>query len=138
MSKNTIDPLNFLLSFRMVTLTLLTQISLLQAVIVHTKNQFRTNSKNLNTSPLQSHASSLDIFPSNNANLCSEMLEEISFSDHKYFLAEISIEFAEQEALPKMKRFIFGKANWDEFTINCNFPLSSIDSIDYIVDSFLP
>ena len=69
-------------------------------------------------------------------NLCSEILEEKSFSDHKYLLAEISIEYAEQEALPKMKRLNIGKANWDEFTINFNFPMSSFDSIDNIVDSF--
>ena len=54
-------------------------------------------------SSLQSHSSSLDIFLSNNANLCSEILEEKSFSDHKYFLADILIEYAEQEALSKMK-----------------------------------
>ena len=81
-------------------------------------------------------ASSLDIFLSNNANLCSEILEEKSFSDHKYLLAEISIEYAEQEPLPKMKRLNIGKANWNEFTINFNFPMSSFDSVDNIVDSF--
>ena len=47
--------------------------------------------KKLNMSSLQSHASWLDIFLSNNINLCSEILEEKSFSDHKYLLAEISI-----------------------------------------------
>ena len=92
--------------------------------------------KKLNMSSLQSHASSLDIFLSNNANLCSEILEEKSFSDHKYLLAEISIEYAEQEPLPKMKRLNIGKANWKEFTINFNFPMSSFDSVDNIVDSF--
>ena len=34
-----------------------------------------------------------------------------------------------------MKRLNIGKANWDEFTINFNFPMSSFDSIDNIVDS---
>ena len=92
--------------------------------------------KKLNMSSLQSHASSLDIFLGNNINLCSEILEEKSFSDHKYLLAEIPIEYAEQEALPKMKRLNIGKANWDEFTINFTFPMSSFDSIDNIVDSF--
>ena len=87
-------------------------------------------------SSLQSQASSLDIFLSNNINLCSEILEEKSFSDHKYLLAEISIEYAEQEALPKMKRVNIGRANWDKFTINFNFPISSFDSIDSIADSF--
>ena len=77
-----------------------------------------------------------DIFLSNNANLCSELLEEKSFSDNKYLLAEISIEYAEQEALPKMKRLTIGKANWDEFTINFIFPMSPFDSTDNIVDSF--
>ena len=48
--------------------------------------------KNLNMSSLQSHSSSPDIFLSNNANLCSEILEEKSSSNHMYFLAEISIE----------------------------------------------
>ena len=86
--------------------------------------------KKLNRSSLQSHASLLDIFLSNNTNLCSEILEEKSFSDHKYLLAEIPIEYAEQEVLPKMKRSNFGKANWDEFTINFNFPMSSFDSIE--------
>ena len=51
-------------------------------------------------------------------------------------LAEISIEYAEQEALPKMKRLNIGKANWDEYTINFNFSMSSLDSIDNNVDSF--
>ena len=51
-------------------------------------------------------------------------------------LAEISIEYAEQEALPELKRLNIGKANWDEFTINFNFSMSSFDSIDNIVDSF--
>ena len=92
--------------------------------------------KKLNMSSLQSHASSLDIFLSNNINLCSEILEEKWFSDHKYLLAEISIEYAEQKALPKMKRLNIGKANWDKFTINFTFPMSSFDSIDNIVDSF--
>ena len=72
-------------------------------------------------SSLKSHASSLDIFHSNNANLCSEIVEEKSFSDHKYLLSETLIEYAEQD--------------WDEFTINFNFPMSSFDSIDNIVDS---
>ena len=85
---------------------------------------------------LLSHASSLDIFLSKNTNLCSEILEEKSLSDHKYLLAEISIEYAEQEALPKMKRLNIGKANWDEITINFIFPMSSIDSIDNFFDSF--
>ena len=76
---------------------------------------------------LQSHSSWLDIFLSNNANLCSEILEAKSFSDHKYLLAEISIEYAEQEALPKMKPLNIGKANWDEFTISFFFPMSSFD-----------
>ena len=92
--------------------------------------------KKLNTSSLQSHASSLDIFLSNNINISSEILEEKSFSDHKYLIAENSIEYAEQQALPKMKRLNIGKAKWDEFTINFNFPMSSFDSIDNIVDSF--
>ena len=35
-----------------------------------------------------------------------------------------------------MKRLNIGKAKWDEFTINFNFPMSSFDSIDNIVDSF--
>ena len=91
--------------------------------------------KNLNMSSLQSHASSLDIFLSNNINLCSEILEEKLFSDHKYLSAEISIEYAEQGALSKMNRLNIGKANWDEFTTNFNFPMSSFDSIDNIVDS---
>ena len=38
--------------------------------------------------------------------------------------------------MPKIKRLEFGKANWDEFTINFNFPMSSFDSNDNIVDSF--
>ena len=92
--------------------------------------------KKLNMSSLQSHASSLDIFFSNNINLCSEILEDKSFSDHKYLLAEISTEYAEQKELPKMKRLNIGKAVWDEFTINFNFPMSSFNSIDKIVDSF--
>ena len=92
--------------------------------------------KKLKMSSLQSHASSLDIFVCNNTNLCSEILEEKSFSDKKYLLAEMSIECAEQGALPKMKRLNIGKANWDEFTINFKFPMSSFDSIDNIVDSF--
>ena len=87
-------------------------------------------------SSLQSHASLLDIFLSNNTNLCSEKLEEKSFSDHKYLLAEISIEYAEQEVLPKMKSLYIVKANWDEFTINFNFRMSSFDSFDNIVDSY--
>ena len=95
-------------------------------------NEFKT----LKMSSLQSHASSLDIFLSNNIKLCSETLEEKSFSDHKYLLAEVSIEYAEQEALPKMKHLKIGKANWDKFTINFNFPMSSFDSIVKIVDSF--
>ena len=64
------------------------------------------------------------------------MLEEKSFSDHNYLLAEFLVEYAEQEALPKMKRLNIGKANWDEFTISFIFPISSFDSIDNIVDSF--
>ena len=51
-------------------------------------------------------------------------------------LAENWIEYVEQEALPKMKRLNIGKANWDEFTINFNFSMSSLDSIDNNVDSF--
>ena len=35
-----------------------------------------------------------------------------------------------------MKRLNIGKANWNEFTINFNFPMSSFDSVDNIVDSF--
>ena len=77
----------------------------------------------LNMSSLQSHASSLDIFLCNNINLCSEILEE------KYLIAEISIQYAEQEALPKMKRLNIGKANWDEITINFNFPMSSFEQL---------
>ena len=46
------------------------------------------------------------------------------------------IEYAEQEALPKIKRLNIGKADWDEFTINFTFPMSSFDSIDNIADSF--
>ena len=87
-------------------------------------------------SSLQSHASSLDVFLSNNNNFCNEILEDKSFSDHRYLLAEISIEYAEQKALPKMKQLNIGKANWDEFMINFYFPMSSFDSIDDIVDSF--
>ena len=64
--------------------------------------------------------------------------QEKSFSDHKYLLAEISIEYADQEVLPKMKRLNIDRANWDEYTINFIFPLSSFDSIDNIVDSFYP
>ena len=92
--------------------------------------------KKLNMSSLQSHASSLDIFLNNNTNLGSEIIEEKSFSDHNYLLAEISIEYAEQEALPKMKRSNIGKANWDKISINFNFPMSSFDSIDNNFDSF--
>ena len=92
--------------------------------------------KKLNLSSIQSHASSLDIFLSNNINLCSGILEEKSFSDHKFLLAEISIEYAEQGSLPQMKSLNIGKANWDEFTINSKFPMYSFDSIDNIVDSF--
>ena len=51
-------------------------------------------------------------------------------------LAEISIEYAEQETLPKLKRLNIGKANCDEFAISFNFSMSSFDSIDNIVDSF--
>ena len=92
--------------------------------------------KKLNMSSLQSRASSLDTFLSNKINLCSELLEGKSFYGHKYLLAEISIEYAEQETLPKWKRLNIGKANWDEFTISFNFSMSSFDSIDNIVDSF--
>ena len=89
-------------------------------------------------SSLQSHSSSLDIFLSNNANLCSKILEEKSFSDHKYLLTEILIEYAELEAFPNIKRMNFDKAYWDKFTLNFNFPMSSFDSIDNDVNSFLP
>ena len=44
--------------------------------------------------------------------------------------------FYQLEPLPKMKRLNIGKANWNEFTINFNFPMSSFDSVDNIVDSF--
>ena len=71
--------------------------------------------KKINMSSLQSHSRSLDIFLSNNANLCSEILQEKWFSDHKSFFAEISIEYAEQKALPKMRRLNIGKANWEDF-----------------------
>ena len=84
---------------------------------------------------LQSHSSSLDIFLSNNANLCSEILEEKSFSDHKYLLAEILIEYSELEVFPNIKRLIIGEANWDESTTNFSFPISSFDSIDNVVNS---
>ena len=62
-------------------------------------------------SSLQCHASSLDIFLSNNANFFSEIIEENSFPDHIYLLAEIEIfraeiEYAEQEPLSKIKRSI--------------------------------
>ena len=81
-------------------------------------------------SSLQSHASLLNIFLSNNTNLCSEKLEEKSFSDHKYLLAEISIEYAEQEVLPKMKRSNIVKANWGRIYDQFYFPMSSFDSIE--------
>ena len=61
---------------------------------------------------------------------------EKSFSDHKYLLAEISIDYAEQEALPKLKRLYIGKANCDKITNNFNFPMSSFHSIINIFDSF--
>ena len=36
-----------------------------------------------------------------------------------------------------MRRLNIGKANWEDFTINfLNFPMSSFDSFDNIVDSF--
>ena len=55
--------------------------------------------KNLNNSSLQSHASSLDIFLSNIGNFWGKILEETSFSEQKYWIAEISIEHAEQDIL---------------------------------------
>ena len=45
------------------------------------------------------------------------------------------MEFAEQVTWLKLKRLNIGKANWDKFTINFNFPKSSFDSIDNIADS---
>ena len=46
------------------------------------------------------------------------------------------ISHPSNQMLPKMKRLNIGKANWDEFTTNFNFRMSSFDSPDNIIDSF--
>ena len=89
----------------------------------------------MKNSSLQSYTRPLDIFLSINANLCSEILQENSFSDHNYLLAEISIEYAERDLWSKMKHFNFAKTNWYDFTINFNFPTQLITlSIPFTVN----
>ena len=66
-----------------------------------------------------------DIFLCNNLEQCNLVVEANSFSDHKLFIAEISVRLTRKEQKPLFQKLNINKADWHLFISHFEIPTMS-------------
>ena len=73
-----------------------------------------------------------DIFLSNNLEQCNLAVKAKSFSDHKFFIADISVRLPRKKQKPLLQNFNINKADWNLFISHFEIPAMSNRCLIYL------